>query len=54
MAIQGCRHLYDVAHTQHRQERAFYLGYRDVEDLLVERGIDVSYVTISRWAKKFG
>ncbi len=30
------------------------LSYRDVEDLLAERGIDVSYETIRRWALKFG
>jgi putative transposase len=32
----------------------FSLSYRDVEDLLAERGIDVSYETVRRWAKKFG
>ena len=32
----------------------FTLSYRDVEDLLAERGIDVSYDTIRRWALKFG
>jgi putative transposase len=32
----------------------FPLSYRDVEDILVERGIDVSYETIRRWALKFG
>ncbi len=32
----------------------FSLSYRDVEDLLVERGIDVSYETIRRWALRFG
>ena len=32
----------------------FSLSYRDVEDLLAERGIDVSYETIRRWAGKFG
>ena len=32
----------------------FPLSYRDVEDLLVERGIDVSYETVRRWALKFG
>ena len=30
------------------------LSYRDVEDLLAERGIDVSYETARRWALKFG
>jgi len=32
----------------------FSLSYRDVEDLLVERGIDVSYETVRRWVLKFG
>ncbi len=32
----------------------FPLSYRDVEDLLAERGIDVSYETARRWALKFG
>ena len=32
----------------------FSPSYRDVEDLLAERGIDVSYETVRRWALKFG
>ena len=32
----------------------FALSYRDVEDMLAERGIDVSYETGRRWALKFG
>jgi putative transposase len=32
----------------------FTLSYRDVEDLLAERGVDVSYETIRRWVGKFG
>ena len=32
----------------------FPLSYRDVEDLLAERGIDVPYETVRRWALKFG
>src|SRR3954452_10243521 len=30
------------------------LSYRDVEELLVERGLDVSYETVRRWVLKFG
>jgi transposase-like protein len=30
------------------------LSYRDVEDLLVERGLDISYETVRRWVLKFG
>ncbi len=32
----------------------FPLSYRNVEDMLAERGIDVSYETVRRWALKFG
>ena len=32
----------------------FSLSYRDVEDILAERGIDVSYETNRRWVEKFG
>ena len=32
----------------------FSLSYRDVEDMLAERGIDVTYETIRRWVLKFG
>lgn len=32
----------------------FALSYRDIEDLLAERGIVVSYETIRRWCLKFG
>ena len=32
----------------------FTLSVRDVEELLAERGLDVSYETIRRWVVKFG
>jgi putative transposase len=32
----------------------FCLSYRDVEDLLSERGIRVSYENIRRWCIRFG
>jgi putative transposase len=32
----------------------FCVSFRDVEDLLAERGINVSYETIRRWCRKFG
>src|SRR5947208_10475467 len=32
----------------------FTLSYRDVEDLLAERGFDVSYETVRSWVLKFG
>ena len=32
----------------------FTLSYRDVEELLAERGVEVSYETIRRWVLTFG
>lgn len=32
----------------------FALSFRDVEDLLAERGITVSYETVRRWVNHFG
>jgi transposase-like protein len=32
----------------------FTLSFRDVEDLLAERGITISYETVRRWVNHFG
>jgi putative transposase len=32
----------------------FTLSYRDVEELLAERGLEVSCETVRRWVRKFG
>ena len=32
----------------------FTLDYRDVEELLTERGLDISYETVRCWVLKFG
>src|SRR5215471_6161722 len=32
----------------------FRLSYRDVEDLLAERGLEISYETVRSWVLKFG
>jgi IS6 family transposase len=31
----------------------FGLSYRDVENLLAERGIEVDHVTVHRWVRRF-
>jgi transposase-like protein len=36
-----------------RWYRRFGLSYRDVEELLAERGVDVDHVTIHRWVQRF-
>lgn len=39
-----------VSYNRHR----FLLGLRLLEEMLLQRGIVVSYETIRRWRKKFG
>ena len=50
------RHRFPVEIIQHAVWLYFRfpLSFRDVEDMLAERGIDVSYETVRRWSAKFG
>jgi putative transposase len=56
MTISFARHQFPPAIIRHAVWLyvRFTLSYRDVEDLLAERGLDVSYETIRRWVLKFG
>jgi putative transposase len=44
----------DVIHRAIWMYLRFTLSYRDVEDLLAERGIEASYESIRRWVLTFG
>src|SRR5881227_2146158 len=50
------RHRFPVEIIQHAiwLYLRFTLSYRDVEELLAERGLEVSYETVRRWVLKFG
>jgi transposase-like protein len=50
------RHCFPAEIIQHAiwLYLGFTLSYRDVEELLAERGLDVSYETVRRWVLKFG
>ena len=50
------RHRFPPAVIQHAIWRylRFTLSYRDVEELLAQRGLDLSYETVRRWVLKFG
>ena len=37
-----------------RQRPTSALSFRDVEELMAERGVQVSYESIRRWCAKFG
>ena len=56
MMISFARHQFPPAIIRHAVWLyvRFTLSYRDVEDLLAERGLDVSYETVRRWVLKFG
>ena len=56
MTISFSRHEFPPAIIRHAVWLyvRFTLSYRDVEDLLAERGLDVSYETVRRWVLKFG
>src|SRR3954465_7682089 len=54
--ISYARHQFPPAIIQHAVwlYLRFTLSYRDVEELLAERGLDVTYETVRRWVLKFG
>jgi len=54
--ISYARHQFPPAVIQHAVwlYLRFTLSYRDVEDLLAERGLEVSYETVRRWVLKSG
>jgi putative transposase len=56
MEISFARHQFppDVIRHAAWLYLRFTLSFRDVEDLLAERGLDVSYETVRRWVLKFG
>jgi hypothetical protein len=52
-AFAGFRFPGDVIVLAVRWYLRFGLSYRDVEELLAERGIEVDHVTIYRWVQRF-
>jgi transposase-like protein len=52
-AFVGFRFPSDVIVVAVRCYLRFGLSYRDVEELLAERGIEVDHVTIYRWVQRF-
>jgi transposase-like protein len=52
-AFAGFRFPADVVVVAVRWYLRYGLSYRDVEELLAERGVDVDHVTIYRWVQRF-
>jgi len=55
-SISFKRHRFppDIIHHAIWLYARFTLSFRDVEEMLAERGLDISYETIRRWFLKFG
>ena len=52
-AFAGFRFPAEVIVVAVRWYLRYGLSYRDVEELLAERGIDVDHVTVYRWVQRF-
>ena len=52
-AFAGCRFPVEVITVAVRWYLRYGLSYRDVEELLAERGIEVDHVTVYRWVQRF-
>jgi transposase-like protein len=52
-AFAGCCFPPDVIVLAVRWYLRFGLSYRDVEELLAERGVEVDHVTVCRWVQRF-
>src|SRR5450631_2272612 len=54
ISFDGYRFPPEIIHQAIWLYLLFILSFRDVEDLLAERGIAVSYETVRRWVNHFG
>ena len=54
ISYAGYRFPPEVIHQAIWLYLRFTLSFRDVEDLLADRGIAVSYETVRRWVNHFG
>jgi hypothetical protein len=52
-AFKGFRFPPEVIVLAVRWYLRFGLSYRDVEELLIERGVEVNHVTVYRWVQRF-
>jgi transposase-like protein len=52
-AFAGFRFPPEVIVVAVRWYLRFNVSYRDVEELLLERGVEVDHVTVYRWVQRF-
>ena len=53
-SYSGYRFPADIIQRAVWMDLRFTLSFRDVEELLTERGIETTYETVRRWVVKFG
>ena len=53
MNFKGCHFQSDIILTCLRWYLAYPLSYRNIEEMMLERGIDIDHSTINRWVLKF-
>ena len=54
LSFKSHRFPADIIRHSIRLYARFTLSFRDVEEMLADRGLDVSYETVRRWFLKFG
>lgn len=52
--FKGCHFPCDVILQTLRYYFAYQLSYRDIEEIQLERGVNIDHATINRWVIKFG
>jgi len=52
-AFAGFRFPPEIITVAVRWYLRYGLSYREVEELLAERGVEVDHVTVSRWVQRF-
>jgi hypothetical protein len=53
LGLQGFRLPAEIIVPAVRWYLRYRLSYQDVEELLVERGVEVDYATVYRWVQRF-
>lgn len=53
MKFKGCQFPKDIILTCVRWYLRYKLSYRDLEEMMAERGVQVDHATINRWVLKF-
>ena len=51
--FKGCHFPKSIILTSVRWYLRYKLSYRDIEELMAERGVRVDHATINRWVVKF-